>query len=268
VPGRRTPRGWDTAGYTPVAYPGAPPGSASAVMHAAVVAGPPGSPQVVGVPGLGCSYRYFRPLARALAPTATTAVPDLPGFGRSPGPREALDVPALAAALGTWMRATGRAGSTLVANSLGCQVALELAARAPDVAGPLVLVGPAVDPRGAGVLRHVLRLGLDGLRERPTVVALVARDHLLGAGPRRVLATFRLALAHPVDEVAARVRVPVLVVRGERDPVAPRGWARDLAARLPDARVVEVAGHAHAVHHSDPGTVADLVRSVLPARGR
>lgn len=267
-------RGWDAAEYTPVPSPsrGSCRDGAEIVVHAAIVHGPPGAPQVVGVPGLGCSHRYFRRLARALAPVATTVVPDLPGFGRSPGPPHALGVPALTATLGAWLRATNRTGSVLVSNSLGCQVALELAGSlaGPDgrtdggSAGPLVLIGPAVDPRGVGALRHVLRLGVDGLRERPGLVAVIARDYLVDAGLRRVLATFRQALAQPVDEAAARVRVPVLIVRGEHDSVAPAGWAHQLAALLPDAQVVEVPGHAHAVHESAPGVVADLVRTVLP----
>jgi pimeloyl-ACP methyl ester carboxylesterase len=40
-------------------------------MHAAVL-GAPGGPDVVCVHGLGCSHRYFRPLARCLAPHAPT----------------------------------------------------------------------------------------------------------------------------------------------------------------------------------------------------
>lgn len=40
-------------------------------VHAALL-GPPGAPEVVCVHGLGCSYRYWLPFARALAPAPAT----------------------------------------------------------------------------------------------------------------------------------------------------------------------------------------------------
>ncbi|MEZ5289619.1 MAG: alpha/beta hydrolase [Vicinamibacterales bacterium] len=68
----------------------------------------------------------------------------------------------------------------------------------------------------------------------------------------------RLA-ATPED--LARVRCPVLVVHGDRDRSAPYAAGRTWAARLPDARLLTVAGTAHAPWLEAP----DLV---LPALGR
>lgn len=60
-------------------------------MHAAVL-GRTDGPDVVCVHGLGCSHRYFGPLAEELAPFCRVIAPDLPGFGRTLGPPNALDV--------------------------------------------------------------------------------------------------------------------------------------------------------------------------------
>jgi len=68
--------GWDAHEFT---------AAAGTRVHAAVL-GPPDAPEVVCVHGLGCSYRYWLPFARALAPHARTVAVDLPGFGRTPGP--------------------------------------------------------------------------------------------------------------------------------------------------------------------------------------
>lgn len=60
---------------------------------------------IVFVHGLGVSGRYLVPTARLLLGDARVHVPDLPGFGLSGGPRRALDIHALAGALGAWLAA-------------------------------------------------------------------------------------------------------------------------------------------------------------------
>jgi len=48
------------------------------------------------------------------------------------------------------------------------------------------------------------------------------------------------------------VRVPALVIAGQRDRIIRPAASRALAAALPDARYVEVAGAAHAPFLSHP----------------
>src|SRR5262245_59393936 len=55
-----------------------------------------GAPTVVLVHGLVVSCWYMAPTARRLAPRFRVLAPDLPGFGRSPGPRAVLTIPELA----------------------------------------------------------------------------------------------------------------------------------------------------------------------------
>ena len=55
-----------------------------------------------------------------------------------------------------------------------------------------------------------------------------------------------------------RIRVPVLVVRGERSDTLFPGAARRMARELPDARVVEIPGTTHFVPMEQPGEVARL----------
>ncbi len=230
-------------------------------LHAAVV-GPPGAPTVVGVPGLGCSHHYFLPLARALAPQARTVVLDLPGFGPSPGPPRALDVPGLARALAAWLRATGRSGSVLVANSVGCAVVLELAVQAPELMGPVVLAGPAIDPASSRPLGPALRLLGDTGREARLVPRLL-HDWLIAAGLPRVVATYRHALDHRIEDAAALVPVPTVVVAGEHDPIAPRDWAERLTALLPHGRLVVLPGRAHALTTTAPEALAAITLPLL-----
>ncbi|WP_433540016.1 alpha/beta fold hydrolase [Streptosporangium sandarakinum] len=258
---RRESSGWDGREVTAVA--GIP-------MYAAVL-GPASAPEVVCVHGLGCSHRYFLPLARHLAPASRVVAVDLPGFGRTPGPREPLDIRGLSLALAGWLRATGRGGAPLVANSVGCQVVVDLAAHSPELAGPMALIGPTMDAGARSAWRQGVRLAANTVLERPLLMPVLARDYLV-CGPRRYFATLAAALADPVEDKLGLVRVPAVVVRGARDLIASRSWARRVAALLPRGELAEVPGAAHTLNYSAPAGVVRALRSsalagVIPAAG-
>lgn len=235
-------------------------------MHAAVLGPPDGARmQVVCVHRLGCSHRYFGPLARRLGPAVGVAAPDLPGFGRTIGPPEALDIRGQSLALADWLRVTGRAGAVLVGNSAGCQVVAELATHSPELLGPTVLTGPTIDSQARSAGAQLGRLLQVAPREPAALLTTLARDYLV-AGPRRILATSRHVLAHRIEHALPQLHTPSIVVRGSRDPLAPRAWTDQVVALLPAGRSAEIPGAAHALNFSAPDPLADIVREVLAAR--
>lgn len=232
-------------------------------MHARVggAGAPPDRLPIVLVHGLSISSSYMVPVGELLAQDFPVYAPDLPGFGRSEKPSEALDVPALARALGRWMDRAGVRQAALLGNSLGCQVAVELAARRVDMVPRLILAGPTCDP----CLRRprvVLDLLKDAAREKASLLPLHALDDVR-AGPRRILRTFRFALRHPMRHRLREVEAPTLVVRGEGDPLVSRRWAREVTARLPRGRLLEIPDAPHALNYSAPEPLAAAVRAFL-----
>jgi pimeloyl-ACP methyl ester carboxylesterase len=244
--------GWDGHEFT---------AAAGTRVHAAML-GPTDGPTVVCVHGLGCSHGYFLPLARALRRDARVVAPDLPGFGRTRGPVRALDVRGLSQALAGWLQATARGGAVLVANSTGCQVAVDMAVHSPELLGPLVLVGPTVDRRARSVPQQVARLVANSPRERPTL-ALALVPAWIACGARRYIETFGYVLTDPVERKLPHVPVPTVVVRGARDPVVPREWAAEVTRILPRARLEEVPSVGHTVNWSAPERLAGIVRPLL-----
>ena len=215
-------------------------------------------PPLVLVHGLAVSSLYFLPLARRLAARHAVLAPDLPGFGLSGTPPRALGIEELADALLEWLDAARIERAPLVANSLGCQIAVDLAVRAPERVERLVLVGPTMDPGAPTLAAQARRLARDALREPPGLNLAEARDYLR-TGPRRILATARLALADPFAAKLPRVACPALVVRGGRDAIVSQQWAEQVAALLPRSRLAVVPGEPHAVHWSAADEVARLV---------
>jgi pimeloyl-ACP methyl ester carboxylesterase len=219
-------------------------------------AGPP----IVCVHGLAVSSRYFVPLAERLAPRHRVAVPDLPGYGKSPTPPQPLDIPELADALTAWLDLLEIERAPLVGNSLGCQVAVDLAVRRPERVASLVLLGPTMDPAAPTLRGQAWNLARDIVLESPLLNLVQARDYLR-MGPRRILATARFGLDDPFEEKLARVEQPTLVVRGERDRICSQPWA-ERVAELARGRAVVVSGAAHVAHWSEPDVVARLVEEL------
>jgi pimeloyl-ACP methyl ester carboxylesterase len=224
---------------------------------------PTTEPVVVLLHGLGLSGRYFYPLARELAAAGRRVlVPDLPGSARSrTASRRAPDTAATVRALRRWHAAAGIGPCVVVANSVGCQVAVALAATYGSRVERLVLVGPALDTAHPSPWRQFLRLVADAPREPLALLLLVAADYLV-TGVARFVAGFRQARREALGPFTARlraVRVPVLVVRGAGDRVAPAPWAERVTAALPDSRLVVVPAAAHAVHFSRPAVLARLI---------
>jgi 2-hydroxy-6-oxonona-2,4-dienedioate hydrolase len=230
-------------------------------MYARVSAGGTG-PAMVLVHGLGVSGRYLVPTARQLAGEFPVFVPDLPGWGKSEKPPHALTVPQAADALAKWMRQLGLTDGCLIGNSLGCQFIIDLAVRYPELVGRAVLVGPTCDPAARSMFRQALRGTRDLFREPLSYWPLLMRDYLV-AGPVRTLVTLRHAVEDPVFEKLPRLTAPVLVVRGDRDPIAPESWVKEMVSRLPHGRLKVIPGAAHVANYTAPEALAAAVREFV-----
>jgi pimeloyl-ACP methyl ester carboxylesterase len=191
--------------------------------------------------------------------------PDLPGWRCSERPDAALDVPTAAEVLAALIAAERLGSPTLVANSFGCQVAVELAVRRPELVGGLVLISPTVDPRYRTSVRQALTLAVDAGREKPSLWPIVARDYWR-MGVRGLLTTALLALRDRPEDKLPHIDAPVLVLRGERDAITTRGWAEQCARLAPDGRFAPICGAAHAAHFSHPSVVAPLVLAFAAER--
>lgn len=220
-------------------------------VHARVSAEPGQGqgPALVLVHGLSQSSRYFIPLAELLSQSCPVFVPDFPGYGLSEKPKNALSVAAMADLLAAWMSVVGLQRAVLIGNSLGCQVTAELALRHPDRLERAVLIGPTVDRRRRSAVQQIARTFLAAFYEDFSLIPRVLLDYGL-AGPRRSLQALRYSLDHPIEDRLPLLRVPALVVRGDRDPLSPQAWAEEVARLLPQGRLVVIPGGGHGVHYS------------------
>lgn len=253
--------------------------------------GPRDDPQpLVLIHGTSASLHTWEGWVRRLEQQHRVITFDLPGFGLT-GPSAARDYSdeAYIAFVGALLDRLGLSRVTLGGNSLGGAIAWQFAAAQPARVGALILVdaaGYAATPssiplgfRLAGVpgLRHLSRFVLPrSVVERsvrnvfgnPSAVTpeLVNRYYelTLREGNRAALMQ-RIAQLKPgqfVDQLA-RLRVPTLILWGEKDRLIPpengAAFARDIAG----SQLVRFAELGHVPQEEDPAASVKPVEDFL-----
>jgi pimeloyl-ACP methyl ester carboxylesterase len=258
-------------------------------------------PAVLLCDGIGCEGFAWRHLAPALAPDHHVVHPHLRGHGRSPAPPdpERVSIEILADDAIEVLEALGAESAILVGHSMGVQTALEAYRRHPRRVRALVLMcgsygSPLRSLFGVDVGHHLLpiiRLLLLGGRHPfrllwrrllPTDLAyevalqlevnpeLIQRRDLMGylknlarVEPDLFLRMLTYADRHSARDLLERVEVPALLVGGKRDGFTPIALAREMAGRMPAARLLEVEGGTHATPLERADLVTSAVRSFI-----
>lgn len=211
---------------------------------------------VVILPGLGCASWMYHRLAQALSQHLRVYAYDPPGHGRSQGrlrfPATTTD---LTDHLALWLQINGLIGTALLGHSLGGEVMLDLAARSPELVGPLIACSPTGIPANPPIRFQVVRLLRDAPRERRSFL-LPATLAYVRAGPLRFYQLARDIKGRDSSPLAARLQVPLLLIAGSADPVVNPLPLTRLAATLPGVRSLTLPGAPHALTDAVPLEVA------------
>ncbi|MGK5681533.1 alpha/beta fold hydrolase [Actinoplanes sp. URMC 104] len=222
--------------------------------------------------------RMWDPQVAALTEAGFRAVRcDLPGYGDSPVPVGELDTAALVAAL---LDERGVGDVALVGSSGGGLVALEVAARWPGRVAGLALLCSASPQLSPGPQLRAFWEREQALLAAGDVPGATELNVATWLGPRageqtralvrrmqRHAFEVQLAAGDPVEAGPAwqpdTITASSLVVAGAHDLDEFRAVARDLAARLPHARHVELDWAAHLPSLEDPPVVNALLLEFL-----
>lgn len=227
-------------------------------IHFNLRSGGHGGRRFMLVHGIGVSHRYFLPLARELAHYATVLVVDLPGFGGTPKPDHRLDIADFARlALAALEMDDDGGPAVVVGHSMGAQIAIEMARQQPAAVAGVVLLGPTADHAARSAPAQGWRLLKDVLREPFMSNAVVFSDYLR-CGPVWYARILPAMLNYETENRIREIETPLVIARGEHDPVAPRAWVHQLAGRSRNGRAVEIAGKPHVMMFIHPEAVAQL----------
>jgi pimeloyl-ACP methyl ester carboxylesterase len=255
-------------------------------------------PALLLVHGLAGSARTWREVLPALAERHTVIAPDLLGHGRSGTPATDYSLGAHASRLRDLMVSLDVPRATIVGQSLGGGIAMQLAYQHPELAERLVLVSSGGLGREVSWLLRMFALPGSELlmpvvfnattRDRGNGIARFLGDHgmrapqideawrafaSLGDADRR--RTFVRTLRSVIDlggqSVSARDRlylaehVPTLIVWGDRDPILP--LAHGLAAHdaIAGSRLEVFTGVGHFPHVERPAEFVAVLDRFIAA---
>jgi len=227
-----------------------------------VASGVAGGPRVLFVHGSPGTWEAWREYLRdpELARQTRLLAPDRPGFGGSARGRAEGSLGRQAAALAAVLAHEGGPPALVVGHSLGGPIAARLAIDRPDLVRGLLLVAPSIDP------------ALEERRWFNVVGSLRAVQWFLPVDwitSNREIWPLRAELERLAPRLA-EIRVPVVVVQGEKDELVPAANAEFVARRF-TAAVVEVERVPELGHFllwQRPRLVLDAIARLLAADSR
>jgi pimeloyl-ACP methyl ester carboxylesterase len=243
----------------------------------------PKLPLVVFLHGAGFDHTVWHLLARWFAHRgASVLAPDLPGHGLSAG-QPLRTIAAMADWTAALIAAAGAMGATIFGHSMGSLVALETAARHHSKVTALALICTAAEMRVSQALLDAAKaddhaaidmVNLWGHGQRASLGGCLAPGVWMLGGGEKVLERAAPGVLHTdlaacndykdALSSAAKVKVPVIVVMGERDLMTPAKSGRELAAAISGARAVILPGAGHMLMSERSDEVLAAVRHLAP----
>lgn len=232
---------------------------------------------------LGSSYD-FHALIEGLPRNRRIIAPDLPGCGLSQKTGIEFTPAYYLQFLEHLLQSLGIRRVILVGHSMGGGIAVNFAARHPQLVERLVLVDPDGLRGEEGLLGAVRRVGFVvdiGIALNNRLMIAVATRFNVFSDPSRVtkeyldsvaltcltpqgrraqaLITKRVLGCSPVDELLPELDLPALILWGEEDRVLSPRWAKRYGELIPDSRVVMIPSSGHMPQIEASALVADTI---------
>lgn len=250
---------------------------------------------IFAVHGFRGDHHGLQKIAEQL-PEYTLVIPDLPGFGASTAMNREHNVENYALLLEQLCTELNiGAHVVLLGHSFGSLVAARLATMREFAA--LILINPISEPPlqssqrlvagaaglfyavcakipgrvGEGILRSPLitdAMSRFMTKSRDPQVRRYVRDqhraYFGGFSNRQTLSeAYRASISHTVQQWAAGIAEPVLMVGGERDEMGSPATQEQLRASFPDAELVMLPQVGHLIHYEKPKETAEAIRCFL-----
>jgi pimeloyl-ACP methyl ester carboxylesterase len=239
----------------------------------------PSLPAVVMIHGAGFDSSTWALHSRWFAHHGFSVLaPDLPGHGRSAG-KPLPTIAEMADWIAALLQAAGASKARLIGHSMGSLIALETAARHPEKVSALSLIGTAATMTvGPDLLKAaeandpaaIDMVSIWGLGFKAELGGSLAPGLWMHHGAQRVLQRARPGVLYSdlnacnsyqnALAAVAQIKVPTTFILGERDLMTPAKAGKTLAAAMPNARTVVLAGAGHMMMVEQPDELLAALR--------
>jgi pimeloyl-ACP methyl ester carboxylesterase len=253
-------------------------------------------PPLVFIHGLAGSWPNWLEQLPVFAHERRVLALDLPGFGHSPMPAEAISISGYARLLDHLFDELGIDAAAIVGNSMGGFVAAELAIAFPQRVERLVLVSAAGisthrEPRtmravptlerterALAIIGASLASRSEAVARRPRlrdatlnlvvrhpgrIPPALAAEQLRGAGKPGFLQALQATIHYDLRDRFPEIACPTLIVWGERDLVISVRDADAFAGMIPSSRKVVFEDTGHMPQLERPAAFNALLRDFL-----
>ena len=237
-------------------------------------------PPLVLLHPVGLDASFWGDLPDAMSPSHTVVAVDIAGHGLSPDVTRPGRISDYAADIMWLIAYLGRGPVTLLGVSFGGMIAQHVALSRPDLVTRLILAGcPGATPESAkdAILKRGTDAERDGMNavvpatlERwflteflSTEVVESVRSRLLANSPSSWAAAWEAVAEHDALDRLPALRIPTLVVAGEKDLATPLEAKRALAAAIPGSSLIILPGAPHMMQLECAGPFLDAVLRFL-----
>lgn len=255
-------------------------------------------PTIVVVHGYRGTHHGLEYVIAHLLPDFHIITPDLPGFGKS------SDFPSLPHTIQSYSSTVHQLitqlsldGCILLGHSMGTVVVADILKHAPTIATAAIMINPVSEtpPKLRLLPGHIYHsiagkylpenLGNAVLKNKTLLLAgsivmtktkdpelrkLIHWNHTTYmqnfASRKSLLESLASANSTSLSDYIPYLQVPLLMIVGKSDAIAPVQGQRRIAKRLPTAQLVEIERVGHIIHYEHPKQAADAIKAFLASR--
>lgn len=235
-------------------------------------------PTILILHGWGAHGGKYHQLVQLLKQEGFTPhAPDLPGFGREKLRKRVMHVDGYVEFVEKFIKEKNLNNVIIIAHSFGGRIAIKLAAVKIPQLRALILTGSAgiksrlTIPKRIGMyvaitagelFRFPMFLGVKDKLRKLLYFAIGEWDYYNSGDLRE---TFKKVVAEDLTSYLPKIKVPTLLVWGEKDIIIPRSDGMRMKELIPNATLVVVKGATHKLPYAMPHVFLEKILPFLRA---